>query len=409
MKQIEFRMDLIDYKPTYKRNDRSVYFDPIRRILVQATPEEEVRQKFIQYLMKYLNVPEDMIDVEVHMTYFKKGIRDRADIVGYYQVGEKKKPLFVVECKAPKQTITDDTFYQIEKYDKAINTPGNLIITNGERTVFYVKTKTNTDYEEAVEPPTYNELISNHQIKTTHVIKLSDWHRPKYEDRLNKEVISEMLNYYGWIGEGTDKKLYGILSNLIGLNIDLADGLELPLQHPKFDIVNQGMRRTSFGNAAGGSWPGRYRYFILKDKEGNNQIISTAILGEMFVKNDPVFGNTKGHTKLIVAIDNFETSHNSLQLDLDKNIVEDNSTFSIYHDGTLTSGKSGAVSKFFVVDFVKEKAPHLLKGNSIYLGTLPKIRNITWSDAKEFYLNLIEYALLRDEIRNERTKRTIVK
>ena len=43
------------------------FFDPIRKKWVPATPEEEVRQQFIQFLLTVKNIPASHLSVEREM------------------------------------------------------------------------------------------------------------------------------------------------------------------------------------------------------------------------------------------------------------------------------------------------------------------------------------------------------
>ncbi|MBR1732016.1 MAG: type I restriction enzyme HsdR N-terminal domain-containing protein, partial [Ruminococcus sp.] len=54
----------------YKRNGKECFLDPIRKKLIQITPEEIVRQKVISYLINEMNVPESMISVEEHLSHY---------------------------------------------------------------------------------------------------------------------------------------------------------------------------------------------------------------------------------------------------------------------------------------------------------------------------------------------------
>ena len=57
------------------------------------------------------------------------GLNTRADIVIYNTLGN---PIMVVECKAPNIKITQDSFYQIAKYNSKLRVD-ILIVTNGMR------------------------------------------------------------------------------------------------------------------------------------------------------------------------------------------------------------------------------------------------------------------------------------
>lgn len=70
-------------------------YDPIRRRLVAAIPEEMVRQKLLRKMLGDLGFPKGLIAVEAHLGESKR----RADIVCYVPMPHLR-PLLVVECKA---------------------------------------------------------------------------------------------------------------------------------------------------------------------------------------------------------------------------------------------------------------------------------------------------------------------
>ena len=50
--------------PEIHSSDGNEYFlDPVRKKLILKTPEEVIRQKMIQYIMKILGVPDKLIQV----------------------------------------------------------------------------------------------------------------------------------------------------------------------------------------------------------------------------------------------------------------------------------------------------------------------------------------------------------
>lgn len=55
------------------RPSSTSYFDPVRKYFVPKTPEEEVRQKTIEFLTTHLGVPLNRLRVEEAMTHVKKG------------------------------------------------------------------------------------------------------------------------------------------------------------------------------------------------------------------------------------------------------------------------------------------------------------------------------------------------
>jgi len=106
-------------------NGNTQIFDKVRKRYVKLTPEEWVRQNFINYLHFYKNYPLGLMAIEKVIKYNSMNVR--ADIVLYNQ---NKKPYLIVECKAPNVSITKDTFYQITKYNYKHNVQ-LFILTNG--------------------------------------------------------------------------------------------------------------------------------------------------------------------------------------------------------------------------------------------------------------------------------------
>jgi len=388
--------------PLFSRNSITSYFEPVRKKILKATPEEEVRIKFIDYLLTQLEVPEDMLRTEIQMSKIKKGARGRADIMGlYYDTRrEEKRPLFIVECKAPIVELIDRTFEQALGYAKNASTVTTIILTNGIETIFYIKK--NGEFIRVNNIITYSKMLKINNINWDYTSKPHlDFVRPEIGKFNDSKMGKEYLAKHGSIGQGTPKEHYKYLFNIIGLFKYYHSSLSFPLKSDNFTIIEDGYRFTSFGNAAGGVWPGDYRYFLLDDNNKQNQVVSIAFLPQVYKNENPRFPNGNGHTIMIIAIDDFDKNHNSLQLDMDESIIINGENIEILHNGKLTAGSKGAISPHIVIDFISRKRPNLIKNGKIYLGTLPYNRLITWNDAKEFLINCIDYALLRDEIRKE--------
>ena len=100
-----FDISKITLPKAEKRNGKICYYDLIRRKDVAATPEEEVRQKLIRFLITQLKVPASMIQVEVPLRFYGEENyenRHRADIIIEYTHPDGIiMPLCVIECKEP--------------------------------------------------------------------------------------------------------------------------------------------------------------------------------------------------------------------------------------------------------------------------------------------------------------------
>jgi hypothetical protein len=108
-----------------ERDGKAMIFDPIRRKFVRLTPEEWVRQHFVQYLVREQGVPGALVAVEMAFTY--QGMSRRADVVVHDRRG---RPLMMVECKAPEVEVRQVVFDQVARYNRVVNAR-YLVVTNG--------------------------------------------------------------------------------------------------------------------------------------------------------------------------------------------------------------------------------------------------------------------------------------
>ncbi len=100
-------------------------FDPVRKIWVVLTPEEWVRQNFLQYLIQTLQYPSSLIAVEKQIRLGE--LSKRCDIVMYNRQGA---PRLIVECKEMNTELNEKVLNQVLRYNMSI--PARyLAITNG--------------------------------------------------------------------------------------------------------------------------------------------------------------------------------------------------------------------------------------------------------------------------------------
>jgi hypothetical protein len=88
-------------------------------------PEEWVRQHCVNYLIQEKNYPESLINVEKELKI--NDLKKRYDIVVFNSNGSIH---IIVECKAPKIKINQDTFDQVARYNLTLNA-SYLMVTNG--------------------------------------------------------------------------------------------------------------------------------------------------------------------------------------------------------------------------------------------------------------------------------------
>ena len=120
------KLHLPKYPYKVKNRENKLYiFDIIRKKYIVLTPEEWVRQHFVNYLIQDKNYPKSIIAIEKQLKY--NGLVKRTDILIFDKHG---LPDIIVECKSPSIKISQDTFDQIARYNLKLNA-NYLIVTNG--------------------------------------------------------------------------------------------------------------------------------------------------------------------------------------------------------------------------------------------------------------------------------------
>ncbi len=101
-------------------------FDPLRKKFVALTPEEWVRQHWIQYMIQDLNYPKGRMCSEISLNV--NGTSKRADLAIFDRDG---KAQLILECKAPEVNIDQSTLDQILRYNLPLKAR-YFILSNGK-------------------------------------------------------------------------------------------------------------------------------------------------------------------------------------------------------------------------------------------------------------------------------------
>ena len=145
------KLNLPKYPYKVKNRENKLYiFDIIRKKYIVLTPEEWVRQHFVNYLILDKNYPKSIIAIEKQLNF--NGLVKRTDILIFNKLG---LPDIIVECKSPKIKISQDTFDQIARYNLKLNA-NYLIVTNGLQHYYCKLDHQNSRYIFLKEIPRYN-------------------------------------------------------------------------------------------------------------------------------------------------------------------------------------------------------------------------------------------------------------
>lgn len=116
------------------------------------TPEEWVRQHFIQNLIAGKKFPKTLIQIEGGLILNQ--LQKRSDILVYNSAGEK---LMLIECKAPKVKITQAVFEQASRYN-SIHQAKWIVLTNGLQHVYAKMDLAKGSFAFTPEMPEYADL-----------------------------------------------------------------------------------------------------------------------------------------------------------------------------------------------------------------------------------------------------------
>ena len=129
-----------------------VIFDRLRRRFVTLTPEEWVRQNFVEFLIADRGFPAGLMSNEMSLT--QNSISRRCDTVVTDHHGS---PMVIVEYKAPSIKITQTVFDQICRYNMVLQAQ-YLIVSNGLQHYCCKIDYTHNSYSFLPDVPSYNAL-----------------------------------------------------------------------------------------------------------------------------------------------------------------------------------------------------------------------------------------------------------
>ncbi|WP_028298016.1 type I restriction enzyme HsdR N-terminal domain-containing protein [Olivibacter sitiensis] len=132
--------------------DRLLIFDELRKKHLLLTPEEWVRQHWIQHLISNKNFPKALIQAEGGLRL--NSLQKRTDLVLFNRDGNR---LLIAEFKAPTVKITQKVFDQIARYNM-VHRVKYLLVSNGLEHYYALVDFNLQSYRFLPELPVYEEL-----------------------------------------------------------------------------------------------------------------------------------------------------------------------------------------------------------------------------------------------------------
>ena len=370
--------------------------------MIEITPEEIVRQKVAKYCEETLKVPAECIMLEIPMSKYVAGAKGRADIVIHRKASENALyPLVVVECKQSNVFLTDKVVEQAVRYSDIVGAD-YFIITNGvDMEIFKFIEETN-NYQKLERVLSYDEMVSKSGTIMPEGEKLPRFTLEQLQDL---DLMREYNEADVWVfGGDTPSKIIPFAVNLYQALLDEEHKLPAT-KFQNYEMVEDlGIRYYDYSNGGGGHFNGLYRSFLVKDVEGDSQILSFSMFGTgESTEYDKANTHRKSYTILFVAIDKFKVSKAILEYNLDAFSVLSEKDVSFQHSGRISSLPSDALRKYIG----KHSELIRLEGEKIDIGILPTDR-LLFLDGKEestFLYSFMEYAMLREKFRSNIRKK----
>ena len=121
---IQLNLPSADFRIREEKGKRLI-FDSLRRKYVKLTPEEWVRQHFVNYLTQHKGYPTALLANEMELKIGTKRLRCDTLLYNRYM-----QPRMILEYKDPHMTISQQVFEQIASYNTLLHVD-YLVVSNG--------------------------------------------------------------------------------------------------------------------------------------------------------------------------------------------------------------------------------------------------------------------------------------
>lgn len=148
-----YSLNLPSYDAKIRKNGSLMeIYDPLRRKFIALTPEEWVRQHFVNWLISDKEYPTSLMANEAGIKL--NTLTRRCDTVVYNQ---HLDPLMIIEYKESNISITQDVFDQVVRYNTVLKVP-YIVVSNGVNHYCCKMNYEKQSYDFLTDIPNYREL-----------------------------------------------------------------------------------------------------------------------------------------------------------------------------------------------------------------------------------------------------------
>lgn len=371
-------MKLPTFRPRIFYNRQGRYLRClVRDKLIRATPEETVRQRVLAWLTRDKRLAKGQLKLEDNLGYANRS-RGRPDISVYDDSGKCR---VIVEVKRSDDLAGYDALRQAQRYARRLAV-SEIWVTNGDRHSFARRTPSGT----------WREVRGSRILRAEGLGRLRASRIPNPS---NQKGVARYLRLFPEF-RALDREKLECLLTMRRLLQQPGHFFRLPYSHNGLHIIaDRDMSPLSF-QTPGGRHSGNYRVFLVAT-EGR---VETAAVG--------VNSWWPDNAILCVGFLKEDRKHHALQLQLAECRRRPNGAFDIYHHGMI-GGR--AMPARLVFDAIRDDGrDDLLQTDSegrtrVYLGRLPSFSRMTWRNSRAFLSNLLEYAIIRTNLRESRPYR----
>lgn len=356
----------------------------VRGYDVPATPEEQVRQRVLHWLINTKSW--EKVRLELERAYRWESDPNRSHIRPDIELmDENGNVVVVVECKRKEVPLSQAVDDQAKEY--AVKSAAPYIwVTNGEEHRFLERVEHQWKEVRSIEP-----LGEEYEPSTGRIVfpNIRDVAATK---RYFEQMCLARLNNEGMTGQrdftlALYKAIFDPLNDERGRFPYSSDGV--------YVLEYEGVAFRNFKNRSGGGYHARYADFIAATR-GRLEAVSVAV-------------NHGGGDKfyLCVGVSKAERKHHALQLDIRKYSEWDaeKRCWHVWHDGRMPEVKDRTV-----MDALRESGcGHWIRARRrkemAYLGELPEAEAVTWENTREFLANLLHYGIIRTNLREAQAVR----
>ena len=356
---------------------------------VPATPEEQVRQRILNWLLNVKKWPVKKVELERSYAWVGDPNRHRVrpDIE---LLGENDETVAVVECKAPGIPLGGAERQALEYAIKS--EAKHVWVSNGDQHKFLVRSsKAQWDVTSSLEPLalTYAPPTVNFDFPDPNDTEAVERYFARFFRNVGytRDQGDALYEAHAALDENDMRIVLSVHKLLFDVRKSLPfsfDGVHV--------LEDRGANLHEFGNAGGGRWRGLYADYIAATS-GRVEAMSVAV---------STWGGSSGGIRLCVGVRKAGRTHHALQMDTkDCEWVEERRCWEVYHVGRMSR-----ISNETVFKAVEESGagawlenPHGYEGY-LYLGDLHWAESADWENSKEFLANLLHYGVIRTNLRD---------